>query len=77
MDDQKLNLVHTGEQLGEAAAQIAEVVGRYWESLPIEMSDELKNSLTEMYASRINTSIFGDPLGKMFEVITGADDEND
>lgn len=77
MDDQILNLVHAGEQASESARQIAEVIGRYWKSLPTDMPDELKNSLTKMYADRINASIFGNPLDKMFETLTGLDDEND
>lgn len=69
MNDDILKSVSIGEQAGEAAAQLAMIIGRYWESLPDEMPEETKNELTTMYADILHQNAFGQSISSVLDML--------
>lgn len=58
MESKTLNSIHVGEQVQESTAQLAEIIGRYWSALPMEMPEETRLALTEVYSAALFGSIF-------------------
>lgn len=70
-DRQTLNLVHNVEQLGEATAGLAGVVGRYYDGLPEGMPEELKQHLTLDFARQLHDSVLGNPVLQVLDSLKG------